>query len=138
MSYVLTVIHPPADGAAFGKAEQLEPVRYHARAAKTQAVHALFTHGVSKDNAKAFGYSLWMTDEGTPLRHGGTGLTFRIDPANNAPHPCPCDGCGRLVLPTDHAQAHHEDAYCLGCFAWSHSDVGCLPANTAHSAKETP
>lgn len=63
----------------------------------------------------------------------GTGLYFRVDSADSAPHACPCDGCGRLVLPDDHAYATAEDAYCLGCFTWSRDIPACLPENSAHT-----
>ncbi len=69
--------------------------------------------------------------------HTQSGLIFRTDPAESAPHPCPC--CLRLVLPTDHEQASLEDAYCLGCFTWDRNTAQCLPANSAHPAtEETP
>lgn len=136
MDYVLTVIHPPVNGAAFGKAVTLDPVRYHATAAKRQARYVLETEGgTTREESGEFGVKLVRAENGRLITHEWSGLAFRIDRADNAPHPCPC--CGRLVEPGDHAYAHDEDAYCLGCFTWSRNVEACLPENTAHPAKET-
>jgi hypothetical protein len=145
MSYVLTVIHPPVNGAAFGKAVVLDPVPYHATAAKRQARYVLETEGgATHEESGDFGMKLVLAEVGRLVTHEPSGLTFRIDPADSAPHPCPCgneeDGeniCRRLVLPTDHAYADAEDAYCLGCFTWSRDVEACLPENTAHAAEES-
>lgn len=132
MSYVLSVIHPPVAPAAFGRAVVLDPVAYHATAAKRQARYVLeMEGGVSREESGEFGIKLVLAQHGTPVTHKPTGFTFRIDPADEAPHPCPC--CGRLVLPTDHAEAAMDDAYCLGCFTWDSKISGCWPDRTAHT-----
>lgn len=141
--YVLTVIHPPTGGAAYGKAVTLDPVS--TRTALMRRVEYVLTTeaGADKSDALSFALTVNSVDPGWETTHG-SGLAFRFDPADNAPHPCPCggedgeDSCGRLVLPTDHAYAYIEDAYCTGCFTWKRGDVQCLPANTAHPAEETP
>lgn len=134
MSYVLTIVHPPVAPAAFGKS-LVSAARPSQLFAAELAVHQLTLEGVDRGEASRFAASIWSASEeiGKEVRHEPTGLTFRIDPADNAPHSCPCDGCGRLVLPTDHRDAGMEDAYCLGCFTWNRDDIQCLPANTAHT-----
>lgn len=129
--FVLSYVLPPEEGAAFGKATVFEPVPYLARAAKTQTVQVLTQAGVPRDEARKFGLSLTLTPTGEHLTHKGTGLVFRIDPADNPPNVCPC--CGRLVKPGDHASAGDPDAYCLGCFTWQRNVPACLPENSAHT-----
>lgn len=132
--FVLSYVLPPAEGAAFGKATVLSPVRYTAHAAVAMSLvlqqRGQFTH----TQAKRLALSLGRAETGTEWTEPQTGITFRIDPADQAPHACPC--CGRLVLPTDHAYAHDEDAYCLGCFTWDRNTPQCLPENSAHSTRE--
>ena len=130
MSYVLSIVHPPENGATFGKAEVTEVVT-HVQYAADLAGQMLIDGGENTLPARFFANHLANEVHSMPYAYPGTGLTFRIDPADNAPHPCPC--CGRLVLPDAHGQARHEDAYCLGCYTWARGDEGCLPRNTAHS-----
>lgn len=130
MSYALTVIHPPVPPAAFGKAVVLDPVATKG-ALQRQIEYVLMTEaGSDKFGAMAFGLTIITADPGWVIQHE-SGMSFRVDPADNAPHPCPC--CGRLVLPGDHALADHDDVLCVGCFTWNIVPVGCLPANTAHT-----
>lgn len=131
--YVLSVIHPPEEGAAFGKAEVLDPVNSRDTVWR-RVFHVLETDCDDLAIASAGADEVTSTHQGVEVRPSGTGIAFRIDPVDNAPHPCPC--CDRLVLPTDHAYANAEDAYCLGCFTWSRNVEACLPENTAHSHKE--
>lgn len=135
--WVLSVIQKPEGGAAYGKAEtfhgHLNPLR-----ASREAAEILIEAGVPGEDADRFGaYDLWpAARKGISVTHDGTGLTFRIDEAENAPHSCPCeDGCGRLVLPTDHPYADAEDAFCPGCFTWDRNTPACLPGNTAHAKR---
>lgn len=130
MGYVLSVIHPPVAPAAFGNAVVLDPVGTK-EALQRRVEYVLMTEaGADKGSAMAFGLTVTTSNPGWEIAEGSSGLVFRFDPADDAPHPCPC--CGRLVLPTDHAYAHDPDAYCLGCWADS-VNPGCLPANTAHT-----
>lgn len=139
--YVLTVVHPPANGAAFGRAELFPPVGdpvYAAESAITVLLNA--PYHPTPAQARQFTDVLLRELPGTQRCHTQTGFVFRIDPADNAPHPCPCgegepDGCGRLVLPGDHAFAAMEDAVCSGCWADS-VNPGCLPENTAHPIED--
>jgi hypothetical protein len=143
VSYVLSVIHPPEAPAAYGKAEVFEPVAVrimgYGRVLRIAASYGLLpTHEASDMLTEV----LSSMRPGEEWVHDPTGLTFRIDPADNAPHPCPCgededNPCGRLVLPTDHAYADQDDAYCGGCFTWNRGAVACLPANTAHTEEPT-
>lgn len=130
MSYVLTVIHPPVAPAVYGKAEVSE-ARSLVQYAADLAGQMLIDGGVRTLPARFFANHLANEPFGMPYVHDDTGLAFRIDPADNAPHPCPC--CSRAVFPGDHADAHMDDAYCTGCFTWNRGDVQCLPANTAHT-----
>lgn len=139
MGYVLSVIHPPVAPAAFGKAVVSPGMPSHAFAVE-YAVQPLMGAGLSYDEATRFAGEVWLGAEttGQVIRHEPTGIEFRIDPADQAPHPCPCgedddNPCRRLVLPTDHAYAHDEDAYCLGCYTWSRDVKQCLPVNTGHT-----
>lgn len=129
--FVLSVTRPPAHGAAFGKSITFGPLPTTAAVAREAAwLLGGSPFNIPTDEAKRYGLSLARKDPGTQWVHTQTGLIFRIDPADNAPHPCPC--CTRLVLPTDHEQAGLEDAYCLGCFTWDRDVSACLPANSAH------
>lgn len=130
MNYVLTFTRPPRPGAAFGPAK-IHPKEKEKAQAAQRARGSLLRRGV--DNEAASTLALRLLDEplGTEIRDAKTGRTYRIDDADNAPHLCPC--CRRLVLPTDHADAHMEDAYCLGCFTWRRDVPQCLPANSAHT-----
>lgn len=137
--YVLSVIHPPANGAAFGKARGVgRPVKHKAKAAVFLASVLFLDGGIPVQEANRLSRIFIRKPVGTEWTHPGSGFTFRLDPAAGAPHPCPCggvwgDGCGRLVTPDQHAYAHHGDAVCEGC--WGDTvNHGCLPANTAHPA----
>lgn len=138
MKYVLSTVHPPEAPAAYGKAVVLDPVGTK-EALQSRIEYVLTTEaGADKSEAMSFGLTVITADPGWEFTHS-SGMVFRFDPADNAPHPCPCgvdDGgtnvCGRLVLPSDHAYAHDESSYCTGCFTWN-SGPQCLPANTAHT-----
>lgn len=142
MSYVLSVIHPPTAPATFGKAVVHPPMTnvVDASNAAFRIMVAQARPGVTWGTADRYRAVLVSAAvrEGCGAVTVPSGWTFRIDPADNAPHPCPCgqrgedNPCGRLVLPTDHAYAEFEDAYCLGCWADT-VNPGCLPANTAHT-----
>lgn len=139
MWYVLTTIYPAIKPAAYGRAEVSTPTRSQLLACE-HAVKPLMRAGLSFDEATYYASGIWTdaSQPGAVTTHGATGLSFRIDRADDAPHPCPCgidedDPCGRLVLPDDHAYAYAPDAYCLGCFTWNRGDVQCLPANTGHT-----
>lgn len=128
--YVLSIVRPPENGAAFGKAWILPgtgAVWTTARAAGNVLHHG---HLVGEADTAAFVTDLENAPVGTPRTHTPTGLTFRIDPADNPPNVCPC--CGRLVKPGDHAFAGQEDALCTGCYTWDDS-TQCLSENTAHA-----
>lgn len=130
MSYVLSVIHPPVAPAAYGKAVVLEPAPTK-EALQSRVEYVLVSEAaMDKGIAMAHGLTVLSGDPGWETTTG-SGFILRYDDADSAPHPCPC--CGRLVLPTDHADAGMEDAYCLGCFTWSRDNIQCLPANTAHT-----
>lgn len=129
MSYVLTVIHPPTDGAAYGKAEVSEPL-IHWQHAADLAGDTLIGHRVLTMSARTFANRhLWDGSRTGPVKHEPTGLTFRIDPITNAPHPCSC--CRRIVLPAD-----LEGALCAGCYTFDNTEQ-CLPENTAHPTEES-
>jgi hypothetical protein len=129
MSYVLSVIYPPVAPAAFGKARCIGPMK-NGDLGMGHAANILSALGVPDKEANVF-VVVFTRTLGVAATHEGTGLTFRLDKAADAPHPCPC--CERLVLPEDHAYAYDEDAYCLGCFTWSRDKAQCLPVNTAHT-----
>ena len=133
--FVLSVTRPPADGAAFGMSRVISDLPTTAAVAReaTWILCGEPFRGQAGDSRR-LASSLVCRDPGTQWVDTDTGLTFRVDSADNAPHPCPC--CARLVLPTDHAYAYTEDAYCLGCFTWKRDTPQCLPANTAHSTEE--
>src|SRR5574341_1640695 len=136
MSFTLSVTRTPVNGAAFGTSRTLGPLPTTAAVARETAwLLAGSPFNVPTDEAKRYALSLARKDHGTEHTHTGTGLVFRTDPADQAPHPCPC--CSRLVLPTDHAYATEEDAYCLGCFTWDRNVSACLPANSAHPVTAT-
>lgn len=140
MSYTLTVIHPPISGAAYGKALTLDPVDGLAAIHRRVSYILATDHFVPDAEASDFASTLTRNAvvppvRGTRLHHTQTGLVFVVDDAENAPHPCPCDDCGREVRFIDHAYADAEDAYCTGCFTWNRDGVQCLPENTAHSAE---
>lgn len=132
--FVLSYVLPPAEGAAFGKATVLSPVRYTAHAAVAMSLvlqqRGQFTH----TQAKRLALSLGRAETGTEWTEPQTGITFRIDPEDRTPNACPC--CGRLVKWGDHAFAGSDDAYCLGCFTWDRNTPQCLPENSAHSVNK--
>lgn len=129
MTYVLSVVFPPVDGAKHGKAAVMEPVT-QLQYAGDVAGDKLIASEIPTLEARAFGNELARLGTGVNVLHKETGLTFRVEPVRAAPHPCPC--CGGLVLVDDHAYAHDEDAYCLGCFTWDRNVSPCLPGNSAH------
>lgn len=131
--FVLSAICPPEGEAGFGKAEVLEEDPFTSLGSEVERLIGVFsrkfstaTFNESRDIARGL-----VDAPGREIKHGDTGLTFRIDPTDKAPHACPC--CGRLVLPEDHAYADAEDAYCTGCFTWDRKVEACLPENTAHA-----
>jgi hypothetical protein len=133
--FVLSVIQPPKGEAEYGKATVSEP---HADRGKlfTLAYWAIRKRDgwLHPEVANRSAEPILSMAVGEEVVEAHTGLRFRIDSAENAPHPCPCeDGCGRLVLPDQHAYADAEDAYCLGCFTWDRNTPACLPANSAHA-----
>lgn len=128
MSYVLTVIHPPADGAAFGKATVFEPTGEKSTAAFEAARMLGDVEELWLGQLAIFSNRLITADMGADVQHESTGYTFRIDPITNAPHPCPC--CRRIVLPAD-----LEGALCGGCYTFDDTEQ-CLPENTAHATTE--
>lgn len=135
--FVLSVIHPPEGEAKHGKAEVPEQKPFTSAGSAIMLVAWVFG-GISLDTvtlgeAREIGRGL-MDAPGREIKHGSSGLTFRIDKVEDAPHPCPC--CRGLVLPTDHAYAHDEDASCLGCFTWDRKIPPCLPENSAHVAED--
>lgn len=136
MSYVLSVIHPPTAPAAFGQArvvgKAVTPELAADMLVRSVSTEAQIPEDDRPEIARKLlsarmpsGWSLYLTGPGRE------GWRLRVDHADNAPHPCPC--CERLVLPEDHADAHLDDAYCLGCFTWKRDVPGCLPANSAHT-----
>lgn len=133
MSYVLSVIRPPVEPAAFGQADVSDPVALVQHAADI-AGDSLIGEGVGTLEARDFGNALAHELVGTERTHTGTGVTFRIDPADNPPNVCPC--CGRLSRPGEHAFAGLEDALCLGCYTYS-GVTQCLPTNSAHTEEPT-
>lgn len=129
--YVLSVVHPPIGLAAYGRAVVSSPALHRGWAVRAPGRLIMQDFGCSQSDADALTNAMRTLPDGTPCTDVATGLTFRIDLADSAPHPCPC--CDRLVLPTNHAYAADEDTYCDGCFTWSHNIPACLPANTAHT-----
>lgn len=135
MKYVMSHVVPPVGGAAFGQAKVTERVPSIDWAAQCAALVLRTRHSRTVEDAKALHDRLIAAPTGTDVTDEPTGLVFRIDTVEDAPHACPC--CGRLVLPTDHAYAHADDAYCLGCFTWDRNVPQCLPENSAHQTGET-
>lgn len=132
MSYVLSVIHPPVAPAAHGKAVIMQEEVIEIQHAGDAAGDVLIRMDVPVMVARMFGNHLARIGTGVTETHQLSGFAFRVDPADNAPHPCPC--CERLVLPEDHAYAGHDDALCTGCFSWGPPQIPqCHPANTAHT-----
>lgn len=130
MSYVLTFTRPPRPGAAFGPAKVYPGEQQKAQAAQ-RARGSLLRRGVDNEAASVLAVRLLDEPLGTEITDTRTGHIYRIDGAESAPHLCPC--CRRMVLPTDHAYADADDAYCLGCFTWRRDVPQCLPANSAHT-----
>jgi hypothetical protein len=133
--FILSVTLPPANGAAFGASTVCTPLPAR-KDLHTPIYWALRKAApwMHPDELSRYAGQIREKDLGKEVVEASTGLRFRIDPADNAPHPCPC--CARLVLPTDHAHAHADDAYCLGCYTWEGSMPDCAPANTAHPVTE--
>lgn len=131
MSYALSIICPPEGDAAYGKAKIYTPISA-AQVMSTVARTAQREVGLSPSAAQKLSTSMLKAGQGVALPRAGSGWMFRLDPASCAPHPCPC--CFRVVLPSDHAHAGHEDALCEGCYTWDRGVKGCLPESTAHAA----
>lgn len=131
MSYVLSVIKPPENGAAFGKAEVHPPMQALQSAAVVVTLTLVTFANVEDREAEKFGLSLLTKRTSADIRHDASGIIFRIDPEGRAPNACPC--CGRLVTWGDHALAGSDDAYCLGCFTWKRGMVPCSPHESAHA-----
>lgn len=129
MSYVLSVIHPPTDGAVYGKATTFESTGEKSTAAFEAARMLGNVEELWLGQLAVFSNRLITADTGTGIQDESSGLTFRIDPITNAPHPCPC--CGRIVLPAD-----LEGALCAGCYTFDDTEQ-CLPENTAHATEES-
>lgn len=124
--YVLTVIHPPANGAAFGKAVTLDPAPMTETFDQVSTFMTEHFGSLGPVNLPgSLAYLLVNTPTGTNVYDAATGCTFRIDPITSAPHPCPC--CHRIVLPAD-----LEDVLCAGCYTLDGA-AQCLPENTAHT-----
>lgn len=144
MSFTLGVIEPPQGEAKYGKAAVI-PSLPDRMTVRNITFDKLWTadpnapatpdEGPWEHDAQAwkFAEQFMSAESGTELTDPRTGLHFRIDKAEDAPHPCSC--CGRLVLPADHAYAHDPDAYCTGCYTWDRNVAACLPENTAHAVK---
>lgn len=128
--FVLSIVLPPVEGAAFGKATVFEPV--HQLGLIPVAGSAfLFRRPEIIDRESARMALAMVTHAPLTTEVTHKGVTFRIDPAERPPNVCPC--CGRLVKPGDHSNAGDEDALCLGCFTWKRGVPQCLPANSAHT-----
>lgn len=141
MTYILSAVWTPRGKAKYGKALVPPQDPFKTAGSATQLLFWIFSQYASntatQGEAKEIGRGL-IDAPGREIRHVPSGLTFRIDPVDAAPHPCPCDDdtgnpCERLVLPDDHANADAEDALCLGCFTWRRGMVACLPENSAHA-----
>jgi hypothetical protein len=142
MSFVLSAVRPPEGEAQYGKALVPEQDPFTVVGSAIRMVVWVFAQQsapVTVGEAREIGRNL-MDAPGREIRHSGTGFTFRLHKVGKygeVPHPCPCDDdgntCGRLVLPTDHALAADEDAYCLGCYPWDRNIPACLPKSTGHA-----
>lgn len=130
MNYVLSVVRPPVAPAAYGTAELYEPMT-HKQYTADLAGDLLIGMRVRTLEARTFTIALANEPTGTEHAHTGTGLTFRIDPADIPPNVCPC--CARLVKPEDGMFAGMDDTLCDGCYTWHRTTPQCLPANTAHT-----
>lgn len=132
MSFVLSYVLPPADGAAFGKATMSEPCSSLSLTANEAA--CLLGDFVELDLVQLaiFKHRLMNTPPGTDVKHEQSDVIFRIDPEDVPPNVCEC--CGGLVRPTDQAFAGAPDALCLGCYTWGDTAaVPCSPHTTAHA-----
>lgn len=131
MRYTLSIIAPPMEGAGFGRAMTHPNLRHPVdiAGAVRAYINVLWPEtGISRQDR--FPRTVADAENGTYHTHEASGMTFRVDPDDRPPHPCPC--CTRLVVPTDHAYADADDAYCLGC--WGDTITpGCLPQNSAHT-----
>lgn len=128
--FVLSIVLPPEEGAAFGESMVFDPV--HQLGLVPVAGSAFLFRRPEIIDRESARMALAMVTHApltTEVMHKG--VTFRIDPAEYPPNVCPC--CGRLVKPDDHAFAGTPDAYCLGCFTWKRGVDACLPENSAHT-----
>jgi hypothetical protein len=134
-TFVLSVIQRPEGQALYGKAKVFNAPFMERRNLRTPAYRMLREHNPDMDLGEASRYAEQISRKecGFVVAEASTGLRFRVDQEEAAPHACPC--CKRLVLPTDHAYADKDDAFCLGCFTWSRDIEQCLPENTAHAHK---
>lgn len=130
--FVLSVVTPPEGAAKYGKAtvsnpfperDQLHTVAYWAMRKRAPWMHP--------DEISRYAGQVTTKVVGAETVEASTGLRFRVDTAEDAPHPCSC--CQRLVLPTVHALAHADDAVCTGCFTWDRNIPACLPESSAHA-----
>lgn len=132
--FVLSIVVPPEAPAAFGKSHTMPPQPMTETFDQVSAFMAEhFRSSIPVNLPGSLAYLLVNTAVGTNVYDPATGATFRLDHARSAPHVCPCDNCGRLVFPSDHAFAHFEDALCKGCFTWQRGMTQCLPMNSGHT-----
>lgn len=136
--FVLSVVRPPEGEARYGKATVSDPTPDRGKLF-TLTYWALRKRDgwMHPEVANRYAEQVMCADIGQEMVETSTGLRFRTDKAEDAPHVCPCDNCSRLVLPTDHAYASADDAYCLGCFTWDRNIPACLPENSAHAERES-
>ncbi len=133
MSYVVSLVHPPVGGAAFGKSAVDYVPTLGLVATATYRLITRESPFVSLSDARTLAQITAQVDLSTDIEHV-SGLTVRCDPQDEAPHPCWC--CERLVLPTDHALAGEEDALCTGCYTWARGEDQCLHEHSAHASGE--
>ncbi len=133
MSYVLSIVRPPENGAAYGKATVHEGLLNPVEISQTvRAYIRILETDTDWETVRRFADNVGNEETGTVRACAPSGLVFRVDPEDRAPNACPC--CGRLVLWSDHALAGSDDAYCDGCYVWSEaSKISCDPQHTAHA-----
>lgn len=133
--FVLSIVSPAEGDAKYGKAWISRPleVKSDLRTPAHTALRRRNPH-MTIDEASRYAGQIVAKDPGAVSVESSTGLLFRIDTEENAPHLCPC--CGRLVLRDDHRYADTENAHCLGCFTWEVDAPPHLPENSAHSTTD--